>query len=331
MISLRRYTASDAPLWDAFVEGSKNGTFLFLRAYMDYHKDRFVDHSLVFVDEGNKVVALLPANEKDGELFSHQGLTYGGLILGAKAGTALVMECFARLVAYLDSNNISVLHYKQMPTIYHKAPSQDDDYALWRLGAEMEVCNIASTVELHPLTDVPVEKCRRRRCRQAGKYGFTIQWDAPLNEIWPIITESLECHHQASPVHSLSEMEQLRDALPQYIRTLLVKRDDGSNAAGAVLYVSDGVVHVQYAHATMQGYEEHVMDYLYFELMSYYANDGRVRFFDFGTSNERQGRYVNLPLVAQKEGFGGRGVAYRQWRLTCAVALEKAKEFEIKH
>ena len=33
--------------WDTFVQESKNGTFLFVRDYMDYHRDRFQDCSLL--------------------------------------------------------------------------------------------------------------------------------------------------------------------------------------------------------------------------------------------------------------------------------------------
>ena len=47
---------------------------------MDYHNDRFKDHSLmVFKDD--KLIALLPANIVDFNLRSHQGLTYGGFLL----------------------------------------------------------------------------------------------------------------------------------------------------------------------------------------------------------------------------------------------------------
>lgn len=43
-----RYTPSDQAQWDAFLGASKNGTFLLRRGYMDYHSDRFVDHSVLF-------------------------------------------------------------------------------------------------------------------------------------------------------------------------------------------------------------------------------------------------------------------------------------------
>ena len=76
-----RYNPVYSAEWDDFVGKSKNGTFLFMRHYMDYHADRFADHSLMFYQEG-KLVALLPANEADSVLYSHQGLTYGGFKFG---------------------------------------------------------------------------------------------------------------------------------------------------------------------------------------------------------------------------------------------------------
>ncbi len=46
---------------------------------MDYHSDRFNDHSLVFTRK-NRLIGLLPANIKDEALYSHGGLTFGGII-----------------------------------------------------------------------------------------------------------------------------------------------------------------------------------------------------------------------------------------------------------
>ena len=37
------YTPSMLPEWDRVVRESRNGTFLHLRGYMDYHADRFAD------------------------------------------------------------------------------------------------------------------------------------------------------------------------------------------------------------------------------------------------------------------------------------------------
>lgn len=48
MFEIRRYTDSDSAAWNDFVKKSRQGTFLFDRNYMDYHKDRFKDYSFMF-------------------------------------------------------------------------------------------------------------------------------------------------------------------------------------------------------------------------------------------------------------------------------------------
>lgn len=67
---IKRYTPQQQSVWDALVETSVNGTFLFKRDYMVYHAHRFVDFSLMVYSK-NKPVALLPASIRDGEVTSH--------------------------------------------------------------------------------------------------------------------------------------------------------------------------------------------------------------------------------------------------------------------
>ena len=50
--SVKPYRESDYANWNAFIGQAKNATFLFHRDFMEYHKDRFEDFSLmVFEDE----------------------------------------------------------------------------------------------------------------------------------------------------------------------------------------------------------------------------------------------------------------------------------------
>ena len=41
------YTSSHKNDWDDFIDKSRNGTFLLKRDFMEYHADRFTDHSLM--------------------------------------------------------------------------------------------------------------------------------------------------------------------------------------------------------------------------------------------------------------------------------------------
>ena len=73
MITVEQYSAHMAQRWDEAVSSSRNGTFLHLRGYMDYHSDRFADFSLMACDEG-RVVAVMPACREGDTLYSHRGL-----------------------------------------------------------------------------------------------------------------------------------------------------------------------------------------------------------------------------------------------------------------
>lgn len=53
MFEVKRYTPEDKSIWDKYVDKARNATFLFHRDYMDYHADRFRDHSLLFIKTVN--------------------------------------------------------------------------------------------------------------------------------------------------------------------------------------------------------------------------------------------------------------------------------------
>ena len=100
---IRRYDKSGKTEWDAFVRCSRNGTFLFLRDYMDYHADRFHDSSLMAY-HGGRLCALLPAH-CEGKLFcSHRGLTYGGIVTDERMTARLMLELFEEVIRFIRQN-----------------------------------------------------------------------------------------------------------------------------------------------------------------------------------------------------------------------------------
>src|SRR5688572_4892059 len=145
-IVVERYQPESLESWNEFVAESRNGTFLLGRGYMDYHADRFTDHSLILRSDIGSIVGLLPANESAGSLHSHGGLTYGGLITSARTGTAATLEMFTEIRTYMRSHELSALHYKTIPWIYHRQPAEDDRYALFRHQAELTRRDVLSVI-----------------------------------------------------------------------------------------------------------------------------------------------------------------------------------------
>src|SRR5207244_12247963 len=96
--------------WNACVRKSKNATFLFDRAYVDYHQDRFLDHSLI-VRDGKGWLALLPAHESGTSLTSHGGLTYGGFATDSRMTLVAMQQILDAVIEYLPGHGFDTLIY----------------------------------------------------------------------------------------------------------------------------------------------------------------------------------------------------------------------------
>ena len=316
------YEEGYAATWDQFVRESRNGTFLFQRPFMEYHKDRFEDASLLFLDEKGGVRGLLPANVRSdkGLVQSHGGLTYGGLVLGADTQATEVGEMMRLLMAYFLEKGCRALQYKLTPYIYHDYPSDEDLYWLFRAGAQLESRALSSAILLqNPLHgDLWHRKIKRRASE--GLQLLEDNWER-LPEFWNNVSDVLETRHQNKPVHSAQEIKLLNDRLPAHVKLFTVANERDEIITGAVLFVTRQTVHVQYMEAGEEARTRRALDWLIQKLIAHYEQRG-MRYFEFGISTERGGLYLNEGLAYQKEGFGGRGVCYDSYLLD----LQQAKE-----
>lgn len=311
-MEIRRYRREDKELWNSFVNKARNATFLFDRNYMDYHADRFDDNSFMFYHKG-KLKAVLPANVAGDTLYSHQGLTYGGLLLDKKATVEDVLECFDSLNSWLCENGISKVVYKALPWIYQQYPSEEDLYALtWKCKAQLISRNIASTIVID--NKLKFAESRKSGIRKALSLNIEVGESNDVDGFWHVLEDNLGNRYNAKPVHTASEMKLLMSRFPNNIK-LYVAKMNGEIVGGTLIYVTPQVVHTQYISASVEGKKHGALDLLFdYIINKVYAN---CRYFDFGKSTEQGGAYLNEPLIFQKEGFGGRGVCYDwyQWEL----------------
>ena len=122
MVEAIRYAPAHRSEWDRFIDSSKNGTFLFKRDFMEYHADRFPDHSLLFLDDKQALRAVLPATGEGAVLHSHKGLTYGGVISDARMKGELMAEVFEALRRCAASAGIARASIAASPTSITASP-----------------------------------------------------------------------------------------------------------------------------------------------------------------------------------------------------------------
>lgn len=303
MITIKRYSIEQKNLWDAFVDASKNGTFMLKRGYVDYHADRFTDHSLLFYRD-EELVALLPASQHETELRSHGGLTYGGMIANLKMTVQLMLSLFEALRNYMSSNGISRLIYKRVPSIYYLYPSDEDLYALFRNNAALTRRDISATIYLPER--IRFSERRRRGVKNALKNGIVVRESNEYEQYIQMLSEILAKYHDAKPVHTAAELRLLAERFPDNIK-MYAAFHGAKMLAGVVMYLTPHVAHTQYIANSDEGRQCGALDAVMDCLVNECYTD--KMYFDFGISNENEGRFLNEGLISQKQEFGGRAIA----------------------
>ena len=313
MFDIKRYETCDKEAWDAYVTKARNATFLFYRNYMDYHADRFHDYSLMFYKKGH-LHSILPAHEREGIFCSHLGLTYGGLIMSKDVTTVEVVELFKELNQYLKSQGFKRVIYKPIPWVYHQLPSEEDLYAIhWQCHPRIIARDMGMCIFMDE--HLRWRKDRRRRLRKALDAGIIVKRTDDFAGFWKVLEDNLMERHHAHPVHTLEEIELLHSRFPDNI-VQYNSYYKGEVVAGLTFYLNRGVmIHGQYCSSNAIGKELGGVDAIYDKVM--YHDLADYKYLDFGRSTEGDGHILNEGLIAQKEGFGGRGVIYDtyEWEL----------------
>ena len=127
-----------------------------------------------------------------------------------------------------------------------------------------------------------------------------------------VVEQCLRERHEAAPVHSASEIELLRNRFPKNIKLFGIEYQE-EIAAAVMIFDTGAVAHAQYIATTSLGRELNLLTPLFDWLIR--NRDSGHRYFDFGTSNENHGYYLNEGLLRQKFSYGATGVAYQRFEL----------------
>ncbi|MHB1261141.1 MAG: GNAT family N-acetyltransferase [Thermoplasmatota archaeon] len=306
--------------WDGLVATSWNGTFLHTRRFLSYHGGRFIDRSLT-VKDGDKLLAVLPAASVPGEsetVVSHPGATYGGLVHAGGLGGSSMQEALRLAAEAWAGAGCRRLVYKSVPSFYHRVRSEEDTYWFWRAGARVSRVDLSALVPL--AVDLPPSTDRRRGHKRALAQGLSVvSGPEHTQAFWRILTENLASRHQAKPVHSAEEMLDLMARFPDDIH-LDVALAAGTVVAGAVHFRAGAALHCQYSAASAEGRRSGALDLL-FQTAIQRARDAGLAVFDFGISNEAQGRVLNEALYRFKASFAGASAVHTFFEADLATTI----------
>lgn len=308
-IDIKIYESTQKKSWDEFIEQSKNGHFFFKRDFLEYHADRFKDFSLMFYQH-EKLIAIMPGNICDKILYTHQGLTYGGIISGQKMTTSIMLNIVESMLDFLRSFNIEKLVYKAIPHIYFKLPSEEAIFALYLQQAKILKRELSSVIDLaYP---VNYTKGKKYNISKAKKYGLIVREELDYADFMELLTSILAERHNVKPTHSLQEIQLLAGRFPNNIK-LFNCYQDNTLLAGVIIFENHGVAHTQYLANSEAGKSIGALDFTIDYLLKKVYNDRK--YFSFGISTENNGSLVNYGLVDSKEGFGARAILHDVYEL----------------
>ncbi|MCO6173753.1 FemAB family protein [Flavobacterium sp. NRK F10] len=298
---VRKYEKESKMLWNEFVKKAKNATFLFDRDFMEYHQDRFEDYSLLVFDAKENVKAVFPANKAGDTVFSHQGLTYGGLVVEKKTKSEEIFTIMDSIVRFLRAQGIITLQMKSLPIIYNSTMSNELDFYFFKSGAN---CFRKDLNLAFPLKDPELWSKSKWKHYKKTK-NIEVRFDNKFNDFWEeILIPRLLQKYNASPVHTLQEIESLASDFPENIKQVNAYIDN-QIVAGITLFQDTFVVKSQYGATSDLGEKNRALDYLYFTLFEHFRAENKL-YFDMGVVTDTSFKEgFNKGLLQQKEELGG--------------------------
>lgn len=314
-LSIEKFNIKNDEKWDNFImKDSINGTFIHTRKFLNYHKDKFNDHSLL-IKKSTSIVAVVPACEIVEEnkriFYSHKGSTFGGIVInGVYNNISHVDNVISILDQYLKEQGFDKIILKNTSEIFCKDNSRLLDYFYFKHGYSNynELNLYIDLKKYNSIIDIEnnFSASKRRDLKYSLRYNLQFQilkTDYEVNDFYKLLVSSL-INHNTNPVHSLEELLDFKNSrLSDIVEFYGVYYKDDLIAGSMVFNFNNTIFHTQYLASNPVHSNYYPMNFLNYNLIKEaYINN--FKFFSFGISTEKQGKILNTSLAQFKEGFG---------------------------
>ena len=297
--TVKRYCSDDFALWNDFISQATNATFLFDRNFMEYHADRFQDFSLLVFEE-DILQAVVPANYIDNQIFSHQGLTYGGFVFRNEFPIGQIEKVLSETFSFLQSQGFVKCEIKAMLPFYAPDFHAEIQQVLSDKQAKITAQKMNLAIDFR--TEYSISKSKLKHYRRLQSEGLVVKKEADCTIFWQEVLEPLLLEkYQTKPLHSLAEINSLQSKFPNHIEQYNLYRD-GEILAGITLFKTATVIKSQYGATTENGKKFRALDYLFLYLIDSFKAD--YDYFDMGTVDDNSELGYNEGLLNQKKELG---------------------------
>ena len=289
-------------------------TFQHSLKFLEYHEDRFEDHSVLILDNETPTGYLLAARDllNNDVVISHPGATFSGLVVTSDIKGTRLTELLESVLTFYRFEGFQTLIYKDVPQIYYPHSKGDFTYAAFRNQAKYHMVQLSAVIDLTHENSFSSRRIRTLK-KNSTQLNISNEW-SNLNRYWDVLSNNLWDKFRARPVHTLAEIELLKTSFDDSIELFTATQiDQNEIIAGILVFKSSRVWKAQYISSSILGRDVGAVDFLIQKIMSS-AREMNVIYFDLGTSNENSGLLLNENLYNFKLEFGAEGVAYEQFR-----------------
>ncbi len=297
MLKIRKYSIDKKTEWDNLVSHSDNSFFFFKRDFLEYHQKPLVDFS-VMIYQDNKLKAIMPINIIDHIAYSHQGITYGGLITESRCFYSDYVIYLNKILEFLKNNKVIHLVVSPQPSAYFKTQSNKLDLIIQRNQIKMDKCSVGAILNQQNFR-LPTKRKLNIKSSLLENYEFSTTTD--LSIYWDLVEKFYHQRFGFNPVHNFNEIKYLHDTFKGNINITSLK-DIKSNktVAGLMIFEDEKIAKIQYI-----AYEEtaqNLINLLYYETLDYYIKRGKS--IDWGSSMDIKDGEVKTSILWLKEKFG---------------------------
>jgi hypothetical protein len=314
-ISVVLCTPEKAPVWNAFVEGSNNGTVFHRLDFLDYHaKGRFNFHNLMFY-KGDDLLAVLPGG-LSGDMFkSPLGASFGGFVTGARIGLQDADAIVKAFIRYCASKLIKEAYLTPPMQIYSDTLNESVEYAM-NYNHFITLSSLFSSVidfsKIHGKDDL--SRNTRHKINKAINKGVRVEENSKYDEFYPILLKNKE-KFGVTPTHTLAELKRIDSLLPGMM-TLFMAYYENQPIAGELLFSCNKQCVLNFY--TMHLYDFHnlfAVNSLIEHSIRWCCQHG-FRYFDYGVSADTFSIDPMEPswsLIEFKESMGANGCQRRTY------------------
>ena len=179
------------------------------------------------------------------------------------------------------------------------------EYICFLLNAKLNRRDALAVLDI--TNQIQISRVRKRGIEKGRANGLVVKEENNFTSFWSeLLIPNLKERYNANPLHSLAEITYLKSKFPNQIKQYNVYLED-KIVGGVTVFETNNVIHPQYISGNKAFNNElGGLDFLYHHLISNVYK--KEKYFDFGISNENQGRQVNESLHYWKESFGARTI-----------------------